>query len=72
MERPVRWVFEGAYTGFLGEQRELGLKHMASVGFGIELDSSAKDIWVTRWRALVRYKFGENLHGVALGLAVSF
>jgi hypothetical protein len=45
---------------------------MASLGLGIELDSSATDIWVTRWRALVRYKFGENVHGVALGLAVSF
>jgi len=72
LQRPVRWVFEGAYTNFLGDQRELGLKHMASLGLGIELDSSARDIWVTRWRALVRYKFGENVHGVALGLAVSF
>ena len=72
LQRPVRWVFEGAYTNFLGDQRELGVKHMASLGLGIELDSSATDIWVTRWRALVRYKFGENVHGVALGLAVSF
>jgi hypothetical protein len=72
LQRPVRWVFEGAYTDFLGDQRELGLKHMASLGFGIELDSSATDLWFTRWRALVRYKFGENVHGVALGLAVSF
>jgi hypothetical protein len=45
---------------------------MASLGAGIEFDSSAKDIWVTRWRALVRYKFGDNVHGWALGLAVSF
>jgi hypothetical protein len=45
---------------------------MASLGLGIELDSSAMDIWVTRWRAVVRYKFGENVHGAALGLAVSF
>jgi hypothetical protein len=72
LQRPVRWVFEGAYTDFLGDQRELGLKHMASLGLGIELDSSATDLWITRWRALVRYKFGENVHGVALGLAVSF
>jgi hypothetical protein len=72
LQRPVRWVFEGAYTDFLGDQRELGLRHMASLGLGIELDSSAKDIWVSRWRALVRYKFGEHVHGVAVGLAVSF
>ena len=71
-DRPVRWVYEGAFTQFLGDQRELGLKHMASLGFGIELDSSAKDIFVTRWRAVVRYKFGEDVHGWALGLAVSF
>jgi hypothetical protein len=72
LDRPVRYVFEGAYTRFLGDQAELGIKHMASLGFGVELDSSAKDIWVSRWRALVRYKFGENVHGWALGLAVSF
>ena len=72
LDRPVRYVFDGAYTRFLGDQAELGIKHMASLGFGVELDSSAKDIWVSRWRALVRYKFGENVHGWALGLAVSF
>jgi hypothetical protein len=72
LQRPVRWVFEGAYTDFLGDQRELGLKQMASLGLGIELDSSATDLWITRCRALVRYKFGEHVHGLALGLAVSF
>ena len=71
-DRPVRWVFEGAFTQFLGDQKELGLERMASLGFGIELDSSARDIFVTRWRALLRYKFGENIQGWALGLAVSF
>jgi hypothetical protein len=71
-ERPVRYVFEGAYTRFLGDQAELGVKHLASVGFGVEFDSSAKDIWATRWRALVRYKFGESVSGWSLGLAISF
>jgi hypothetical protein len=71
-DRPVRYVYETALTEFLGDQREVGLKWMASVGFGLELDSSARDIWVTRWRALVRYKFGPDVRGWALGLAVSF
>jgi len=71
-DRPVRYVLEGAYTVFLGDQRETGLTEMASLGLGLELDSSAHDIWVTRWRAVARYKFGSNLHGWALGLAVSF
>jgi hypothetical protein len=69
---PVRYVLEGAYTRFLGNQSEVGLSEMASLGLGLELDSSSHDIWVTRWRAVVRYKFGSNMHGYALGLAVSF
>jgi hypothetical protein len=69
---PVRYVLEGAYTQFLGDQGQLGLSEMASLGLGLELDTSSHDIWVTRWRAVLRYKFGSNLHGYALGLAISF
>ena len=72
LERPVRYVFEGAYTRFLGSQQEVGVDRMASLGFGLELDSSAYDIWATRWRAVLRYKFGPDISGWALGLAVSF
>jgi hypothetical protein len=72
MDRPVRYVLEGAFTRFLGDQAEVGIKEMASLGLGLELDSSAKDIWVTRWRAVMRYKFGPNVQGWSLGLAVSF
>jgi hypothetical protein len=71
-DRPVRYVFEGASTRFLGDQATLGLTQMNSLGFGFELDSSAHDVWVTRSRLLVRYKFGPDLRGWALGLAVSF
>jgi hypothetical protein len=71
-DRPVRYVLEGAVTVFLGDQRETGLKEMASLGLGLELDSSKYPIWATRWRAVARYKFGSNLHGWALGLAISF
>ena len=71
-DRPVRYVLEGAYTRFLGSQTEVGVDHMASLGAGIEFDSSAYDIWATRWRGLVRYKFGPDISGWSVGLAVSF
>jgi Autotransporter beta-domain len=71
-DRPVRYVLEGAYTRFLGSQTEVGIDRMASLGAGLELDSSAHDIFVTRWRAVVRYKFGPDISGWSLGLAVSF
>jgi hypothetical protein len=72
LDRPVRYVFEGAYTRFLGSQKEVGVDRMSSLGFGLELDSSAYDIWATRWRAVLRYKFGPDIAGWSLGLAVSF
>ncbi|HTT10268.1 MAG TPA: hypothetical protein VMG60_05200 [Burkholderiaceae bacterium] len=71
-DRPLRYVFEAAHTEYFGAQRELGISRMSSVGFGLELDSSAYDIWATRWRAVVRYKFGPDVTGWALGLAISF
>jgi len=71
-DRPVRYVYETALTEFLGDQRELGLKWMASVGFGLELDSSALERIATRWRAVLRYKFGPDVRGVAFGMAISF
>jgi hypothetical protein len=71
-DRPVRYVYEAALTEFLGDQREVGLKWMASLGFGLELDSSALDRWATRWRFVARYKFGQDVKGWATGLAISF
>jgi hypothetical protein len=71
-DRPVRYVYEAALTEFLGDQRELGLKWMASVGFGLELDSSALDLWATRVRIVARYKFGPDVKGWSTGLAISF
>ena len=71
-DRPVRYVYEVATTRFLGDEIEVGLTWMSSIGFGLELDSSALDRWVTRWRAVVRYKFGPDVRGWSLGLAVSF
>jgi hypothetical protein len=71
-DRPVRYVLEGAFTRFLGSQTETGVDRMASLGAGIEFDSSAYDIWVTRWRVVLRYKFGPDISGWSTGLAVSF
>ena len=68
-DRPVRYVYEVAYTEFLGDEKEVGLTRMASVGFGLELDSSALDRWATRWRAVLRYKFGPEVNfGLGLGV----
>ncbi|HTP72799.1 MAG TPA: autotransporter domain-containing protein [Burkholderiaceae bacterium] len=71
-DRPIRYVYEVAYTQFLGDQKEVGLSRMASLGFGLELDSSALERWATRWRAVLRYKFGPDVRGWALGMAISF
>jgi hypothetical protein len=73
LERPVRYVLEYAYTSFLADLRGvLGFDDVHSFGAGLELDSSAHDVYVTRTRLLVRYKIGNNVTGWAVGLAVSF
>lgn len=72
-ERPLRYVIEGAHTNYLGDQRgALGFDRMSSIGSGIEFDSSAYDLFVTRVRLVYRFAFGNNVRGHALGLAVSF
>jgi hypothetical protein len=50
----------------------LGFNYLSSVGAGLEVDSSAYDMIVTRTRLVARYAFGENVKGFALGLAMSF
>jgi hypothetical protein len=71
-DRPVRYVYEAAFTKFFGEEKDVGLTHMSSLGFGLELDSSARDIWATRWRLVARYKFGPSVEGWSFGMAISF
>jgi hypothetical protein len=71
-DRPVRYVFEGAFTQFFGDETDTGLDRMSSIGFGLELDSSAKDIIATRWRLIARYKFGPSVTGYSVGMAISF
>ena len=72
LDRPVRYVLEYAYTKYLGDQPSLGFSNLHSVGAGLELDSSAHDIFITRTRLVGRYRFGNNVSGFAVSLAVSF
>jgi len=73
LERPLRYVLELAHTTFLGDlDGVLGFNYLSSVGAGLELDSSARDIGVTRTRLMARYKVGEHARGWSVGLAVSF
>lgn len=72
-ELPLRYVLEYAYTRFLGDlEGVMGFKDIHSFGIGLELDSSKRDIVVTRTRLLARYRVGNNVDGWAVGLAVSF
>src|SRR5262245_833184 len=73
LERPLRYVLEYAYTRFLGDlEGVLGFEQIHSFGVGLELDTSNRDLGVTRTRLLARYKVGDNVNGWAVGLAVSF
>jgi hypothetical protein len=73
-DRPVRIVNEFSIGHYGGDQEELfNTPWIAQVGFGGEIDVSKTKIpWATTARAVVRYTWGEDLQGIALGLAVSF
>jgi hypothetical protein len=71
-DRPLRYVYEAAFTRFFGDENNVGLTFLAALGLGLELDSSARDYYVSRARALVRYKVGPDVQGWTVGLAVSF
>lgn len=73
LDRPVRYVMEGARTEYLGEQRGLlGFNSLNSLGLGLELDSSKYKVFVTRTRLVARYMFSSNTNGYSVGLAMSF
>jgi len=73
LDRPLRYVLEFAHTRFFGDlDGVLGFNDISSLGAGLELDSSARDAYITRSRLMVRYKVGENVAGWSIGLAVSF
>ena len=66
-------MLEAAHTIYIGDMRgALGFDALSSLGVGLELDSSDHDIVVTRTRLIFRYKFGDNVAGTSVGLAVSF
>jgi len=73
LNRPVRYVLEAAHSTYFGDNANiLGFNNLTSLGVGLELDSSAYDVFVTRTRLVARYAFGKNVSGFAIGLAVSF
>ena len=73
LDRPLRYVLEGARTEYLGAQRgQLGFSNLNSLGLGIELDSSKYKVLVTRTRLVARYMFSHNTSGYSIGLAMSF
>jgi hypothetical protein len=73
LERPLRYVLELAYTSFLGDlDGVLGFNHLTSLGTGLELDTGAQGIVVTRARLMVRYQTGNNVTGWSLGLGINF
>lgn len=73
LQRPLRYVLELTHSEFLGDQRGvLGFDRLTSIGAGLELDSSAYNVIVTRTRLVGRYVFGTNVSGFSVGLAVSF
>ena len=73
LDRPLRYVLEGARTEYLGEQRGLlGFNSLNSLGLGFELDSSKYDIFITRTRLVARYMFSNSTSGYSIGLAMSF
>ncbi len=73
LQRPLRYVLELTHSEFLGDQRGvLGFDRLTSRGAGLELDSSAYNVFITRTRLVGRYVFGQNVSGFSVGLAVSF
>ncbi len=73
LDRPVRYVLELSHSQYFGNQAgALGFNYLTTVGTGLELDTSAHEVFVTRIRAVVRYVFGNNVSGVSFGFAASF
>ena len=73
LDRPLRYVLEGARTEYLGEQRgQLGFNSLNSLGLGLELDSSKYKVFVTRTRLVARYMISRHTNGYSIGLAMSF
>ena len=77
--RPVRWVLDGSFTSYLGDQeRVLGFGWAAKLGGGIEIDVGrhefgAMGLSVSRIRLVARYFIGDNnVTGTSVGIGISF
>ena len=68
--------FRGALYAAVGRRHAVLLTTtvyaLTTVGAGLELDSSAYNVFITRTRLVGRYVFGNNVSGFSVGLAVSF
>ena len=73
LDRPLRYVLEYAFSYYFGPDGDMvGFNYLNSLGAGLELDTGAWDVWVSRVRLMGRYRIGENVDGWSVGLAVSF
>ena len=77
--RPVRWVIDGSFTGYLGDQEDvLGFSWAAKVGGGVEVDfgryeAGALGLTFGRVRLVARYFFADNnITGTSIGIGMSF
>jgi hypothetical protein len=67
-DRPVSSVLELSLSHYPCSQAGvLGFSHLASVGAGLEPDTSAHEVFVTRLRT-VQYAVGNDASGVSPGL----
>lgn len=77
--RPVRWVLDGSFSYYLGDQADImGFTWSAKVGGGIEIDVGryevgAVGINLSRIRLVARYFIGDNnITGTSVGIGMSF
>jgi hypothetical protein len=77
--RPVRWVVDGNFSWYLGDQSDvMGFTWAAKVGGGIEVDIGRHEVgavglYVSRVRLVARYFFADNnITGTSVGLGISF
>lgn len=78
--RPVRWVLDGSFSYYLGDQADvLGFRWAAKVGGGIEIDVGRYEAtvlgfaYLSRVRLVARYFIGDhNITGTSIGIGMSF
>jgi len=77
--RPVRWVLDGSFSYYLGDQADImGFTWSAKVGGGIEIDVGRQEVGalglnLSRVRLVARYFIGDNnITGTSVGLGFSF